>query len=113
MEDENLIENAAVRGAQLRAGLEKIAQHPNVGNVRGLGFMQALDLLQDPDTDTPFPIELGLGGKLLGEATKRGLISRIRVDSYLLAPPLITTEQQVDDILTILDESIRAVVAGI
>ena len=112
MEDENLIENAAARGAQLRAGLDKLAQHPNVGNVRGLGFMQAFDLLQDPDTDTPFPVELAVGAKLIGEATKRGLISRIRVDSYLLAPPLITTEQQVDDILNILDESVRAVIGG-
>jgi putrescine aminotransferase len=113
MEDEHLVENAAARGAQLRAGLDKLAQHPNVGNVRGLGFMQGFDLLQDADAGTPYPVEFSVGAKLLGAATQRGLISRVRVDSYLLAPPLITTEQQVDDILTILDESIREVVAAL
>ena len=111
-EDEGLVENAAARGAQLRAGLEALAaNHANVGNVRGLGFMQGFDLLQDADGNTPFPMEAGAGMKLLEEATQRGLIARIRLDSYLLAPPLITTEQQVDDILTILDDSVRAVVA--
>lgn len=113
MEDEKLIENAAARGAQLCAGLETLAEHPNVGNVRGLGFMQAFDLMQDPDSNTPYAAELGVGAKLLGEATQRGLISRIRVDSYLLAPPLITSEQQVDEVLNILDESVRAVVASL
>ena len=113
MEDENLIENAAARGDQLRAGLDKLAEHPNLGNVRGRGFMQAFDLLQDPDANTPFAAELGLGAKLLAETTRRGLISRIRLDSYLLAPPLITTEQQVDDILNILDESVRAIIADL
>ena len=114
MEDEQLVENAAARGAQLRAGLETLAaNHSNVGNVRGLGFMQGFDLLQDPGTNTPFPMESGAGMKLLQEATRRGLVSRIRLDSYLLAPPLITTEQQVDDILTILDDSLRAVVAAL
>ena len=58
-------------------------------------------------------MESAAGMKLLQEATRRGLISRIRLDSYLLAPPLITTEQQVDDILTILDDSVRAVVAAL
>jgi len=114
MEDEHLIQNAAARGDQLRAGLDKLAaDHPNLGNVRGLGFMQGFDLLQDPATDTPFPMEAGVGGKLLAECTNRGLVSRIRLDSYLLAPPLITTEQQVNDILNIVDESVRAVIAGL
>ena len=114
MEDEHLVENAAARGDQLRAGLDNLAaNHAHVGNVRGLGFMQGFDLLQDADSLTPFPIEAGVGPKLLVEAQNRGLISRIRLDSYLLAPPLITTASQVDDILNILDESVRAVVAGL
>ncbi len=113
MEDENLVQNAADRGTQLRAGLDRLAEHPNVGNVRGLGFMQAFDLMQDPEGDTPFASEAAAGDKLLAATTRRGLITRIRADSYLLAPPLITTEQQVDDILSIVDDSIKEVIADL
>ncbi|MEE9277095.1 MAG: aspartate aminotransferase family protein, partial [Dehalococcoidia bacterium] len=112
-EDEKLVQNAAERGAQLRAGLDRLAEHPHVGNVRGLGFMCAFDLLQDPDNDVPFDASAKMGPRLLGACRERGLISRIRVDSYLLAPPLVTTKAQVDDILTILEESVREVTAGV
>lgn len=112
-DDEKLVENAAARGEQLMAGLQKLGEHPHVGNVRGLGFMAGFDLLQDPDSDTPFDGSMGMGAKMLGAAKERGLVSRARGDSYLLAPPLITSPSQVDDILSILEDSVNAVTAGV
>jgi adenosylmethionine-8-amino-7-oxononanoate aminotransferase len=75
--------------------------------------MAGFDLLKDPDNDTPFDGSMGMGAKLLGAAKERGLITRVRGDSYLLAPPLITTASQVDDILSILEDSVNAVTAGV
>ncbi len=111
-EDERLVENAAARGAQLLSGLQRLSEHRHVGNVRGLGFMCGFDLLEDPDSDAPFELGAGMGLKLLQACQARGLISRVRGDAYLLAPPLIASAAQVDDILTIVEDAVREVTAS-
>ena len=111
-EDENLVDNAADRGDQLLQGLQRLDELPHVGNVRGLGFMCGFDLLEDPETDKAFPAEAKMGTKLLGAIKKRGLISRVRNDAFVLAPPLISTKEQVDEVLTIVEESVKEVTAG-
>ena len=112
-EDEGLVDNAAARGEQLLSGLQRLSEHPHVGNVRGLGFMCGFDLLKDPETDEPFLLEDGMGAKLLQACQRRGLISRVRGDGYLLAPPLVATEEQVDDILAIVEDAVREVTANV
>ena len=112
-EDEGLVENAAARGDQLLSGLQRLSEHPHVGNVRGLGFMCGFDLLEDPETDQPFALEAGMGAKLLKACQSRGLISRVRGDAYLLAPPLVASEAQVDEILNIVEDAVREVTAGV
>ena len=112
-EDENLVQNAAERGDQLLQGLQRLNENPHVGNVRGLGFMCGFDFLQDPETDTAFPAEAKMGAKFLGAVKSRGLISRVRNDAFLLAPPLVSTKENVDEILTIVEESVKEVTAGV
>ncbi len=111
-EDENLVANAAARGEQLLDGLRRLEEHPHIANVRGLGFMCGFDLMLDPENDVPFDASEAMGIKLLKACQKRGLISRARVDSYLLAPPLVATAEQVDEILTIVEDAVREVTAG-
>ena len=75
--------------------------------------MCGFDILQDPETDQPFPASEAMGAKLLKAAQSRGLISRVRNDGYLLAPPLVATEQEVDEILEIVEAAVREVTAGV
>ena len=59
--------NAATRGAELRAGLDALAEHHTwIGEVRGMGLMQALELVEDRDSEIPSPEK----GKALLEAAK-------------------------------------------
>jgi adenosylmethionine-8-amino-7-oxononanoate aminotransferase len=112
-EDENLVQNAAERGDQLLQGLQRLDELPHVGNVRGLGFMCGFDLLEDPETDKAFPADAKMGAKLLGAVKKRGVITRVRNDAFVLAPPLISTKQQVDELLNVVEESVKEVTAGV
>ncbi|MDR7435042.1 MAG: aspartate aminotransferase family protein [Armatimonadota bacterium] len=114
LEQEGLIEHAARMGERLIAGLQTLRDLPIVGNVRGLGLMCGVELVEDQETKEP---AIGLGARVLAEARKRGLVTRIRVgqrgdfpigDTILLAPPLVITEEQVDRIVEILRESIKA-----
>ncbi len=111
-DDENLVDNAAARGKQLLEGLQRLAENPHVGNVRGLGLMCGFDLFQDSDGEKTYDASDKVGPKFTAAARKRGLISRFRMDSYMLAPPLITTEEQINDILTIVEDSVKEVTAG-
>lgn len=109
-EEEGLVENAARMGARLLAGLDSLRELDGVGDVRGLGLMGAVELVADKETRQPFDPALNVGGRLAREARERGLISRVKGDSYLLAPPLIIKESEIDQIIEILWEAIPAAV---
>jgi len=113
LEQEALPERAAVMGKRFLAGLETLRSLPVVGDVRGLGMMCAVELVEDQATRKP---AIGLGGRVVAEAMKRGLIMRqrggggtpISGDSLCLAPPLMTPEATLDRIVQIVGESITA-----
>ena len=101
---------AASKGERMLNRLtEKLADHPNVGDVRGLGMMCAIEMVKDKQTKEEFAAADKIGPQVLGETTKRGLFSRVRNDVYCLAPPIVSTEEQVDEMVDILNDSVRAV----
>ncbi len=111
IEEEGLIENAASMGQKLQDGLHSLLAEDGVGEVRGLGLIGAVELVADKEKHKPFPLELGVGARLVAACKERGLISRNFGDSYLLAPPLVTSPEQIDRIIAILRESIQETVA--
>jgi 4-aminobutyrate aminotransferase-like enzyme len=97
IEDNNLLENARVRGAQLRQHLGQLqAQHDFIGDVRGMGLMQALEIIDpasgDPASDTTVAImeAARAEGLLIGKGGLYGNVLRI-------APHLNVTESDIED----------------
>lgn len=111
IEEEGLIEHAAAMGQRLLDGLNALRDEDGVGDVRGLGLLAAVEIVDDKEKRRPFNIALNVGGRMVEACKERGLISRARLDSYLLAPPLVTTPEQIDRIVEIVAESVREVVA--
>ena len=110
IEEERFPEQAAVKGKALLRGLnDALADHPHVGNIRGMGLMCAVELVEDRATKRPFAPGRGIGGALLRETAARGLVSRVKGDTYLLAPPIVTTDVQLARMVEILAESVRTV----
>jgi adenosylmethionine-8-amino-7-oxononanoate aminotransferase len=114
IEREGLVERAAAMGQRLQDGLQTLRSLPAVGDVRGLGMLAAVELVEDQGSRKP---AIGLGGRVVAEAGKRGLIMRQRGggdgppasgDSLCLAPPLMTPEATLDRIVQIVGESIAA-----
>jgi adenosylmethionine-8-amino-7-oxononanoate aminotransferase len=113
LEREGLVERAATVGRHFLARLQTLQDLPVVGDVRGLGLMCGVELVQDKATKAP---ALGLGARVMQEARARGLIARLRAgsadppvgDTLCLAPPLVTPEDTLDRIVDILRESIAA-----
>ena len=86
-----------------------LADHPHVGNIRGKGLMCAVELVEDRSTKKPFDAADKVGPRVHRQALTRGLLSRIKGDSYLLAPPLVISEEQLDRCVEILTTSITTV----
>jgi adenosylmethionine-8-amino-7-oxononanoate aminotransferase len=105
MERERLTEQAAKMGEKLLSGLEKMRDIDCVGNVRGLGLMCAIEFVADKETKE----SAGIASQILLACQQKGLISRIKGESLLLAPPLIINEGEIDKILAIIREAIEEV----
>jgi len=100
MEDEEVIENVREHEGEFRAMLESLRDIPIVGDVRGVGYFHAIELVKDRETRETFNSEESehlLRGFLSGELYRRGLICRTddRGDPVLqFAPPLIAGPEQ-------------------
>lgn len=116
MEDLRLVENAARMGEVLMAELHKLMnRYPFIGDVRGKGLLTAFEFVADRDTMEPLPTELNAYDRLVELAYARGLIIYSRRtrggtsgDHFLLAPPLIITEAQIGEMMTILRDALDA-----
>jgi adenosylmethionine-8-amino-7-oxononanoate aminotransferase len=109
LEKEGLVERAEKMGQRLLDGARSLLDLSAVGEVRGLGLMVAVELVADRATKAAFDPAKNVIGRVRKELEARGLFTRVVRDIILLAPPLVITEAQVDRIVQILREGIRAV----
>src|SRR5687767_171944 len=112
LEREGLPKRAAASGDRLLRGLRTLESLDSVGNTRGLGLMAAVEVVRDKSTKQQFPPEAGLTQKLTDAMLDRGLYTRVVMDCVCLAPPLVTTDAEIDRIVNIVGETIPAVVAA-
>jgi adenosylmethionine-8-amino-7-oxononanoate aminotransferase len=116
--EEGLLERATEAGARLAALLkDRFAAHPNVGDIRGRGLLQAIELVAEPATRIAFPAELALHSRAKGEAFARGLliypgggtIDGETGDHILLAPPYNVTNAELEMIVDLLGGTLDAI----
>ncbi len=107
IQKERLVERSAKMGKHLHKRLEELQErHDEIGDVRGLGLMQATEFVKDRRTKEHNP---DLRNAITGEAMRRGLVLLPCGRSTMrYIPPLVITEAQVDAAVDILDKSIRA-----
>ena len=84
---------------RLQDGLRRLADHPLVGEVRGIGLVAAVELVKDKATKESFDPAGAVGLYLSKQAQKHGLIVRALGDSIAFSPPLIMTGEEIDEML--------------
>ena len=110
MERENLVQNARQRGEQLAETLADIKdRHPIVGDARGTGLIQGLELVKDRETKEHFDPSVRLNARLTEQLIDRGIWIRVPAFILPLAPPLIVTADEIDEMTTAIDESLTEV----
>lgn len=118
IQQDNLLANVQARGEQLRAGLKAtLAQHPNVGDVRGRGLFVGVEFVADRTTKETLDLAQKTHAKLKATAKQNGLlvypmggtVDGVRGDHALLAPPFICTPADIDQIVERFAQSVREV----
>ena len=121
MQRERLWENAAKMGARLHDGLRAaFGDHPHVGDIRGgKGLLAALELVEDRGTKKNFAADRKIAPRIQAEMMKRGVVTRARPvsgphpapgDTVYYAPPLVVTPAEVDRLIEVTRDAVKAVV---
>lgn len=99
--ESGLLENGRRAGARLVEGLQGLADHPLVGDVRGRGMLAAVELVIDKAKKTPLPAAADPSRRIFDRAWENGLIIRAFGNGVLgFAPPLCCTDGDIDAIIT-------------
>ncbi|WP_408009630.1 aspartate aminotransferase family protein [Pseudalkalibacillus sp. A8] len=112
LQRDNIVANAKNMEYELKAGFDYLKErHPSVTNTRALGLLAGFELYADRDKEVPFDPALLPATEVTEECFNRKLIlrplvSKVGRNIVAIAPPLIINQQQVQDIINILDESI-------
>jgi adenosylmethionine-8-amino-7-oxononanoate aminotransferase len=118
---DDLLANVRAQGAYLSRRLkERFGNHPFVGDVRGRGLFQGVELVADRDTKEPFHPKLELHAQVKREAMARGLmvypmggtVDGVCGDHVLLAPPFIVDAPLIDTVVERLGEAIDAAITA-
>lgn len=116
--EEGLLDRVKLAGERLRTLLaDRFGDHPHVGDIRGRGLLQAIELVADRATKVPFDPTLALHQRAKIDAFERGLliypgggtVDGRSGDHILLAPPYNTTDQELEMIVDLLGETVDAV----
>lgn len=117
--EDRLLDRVGEAGAQLTALLHiRFGNHPNVGDIRGRGLLQAIELVADRSTKAPFDPALAIHQRAKIDAFGRGLLiypgggtaDGRAGDHILLAPPYNVTDAELETIVDLLGETLDAVI---
>jgi 4-aminobutyrate---pyruvate transaminase len=115
-EERNILDQVRKVAPRLQDGLRQFADHPLVGDVRGIGLIAGVELMEDKKTKRGFDPKRGIGTYFMGRAQEHGLIVRALVDTMAVCPPLIITESEIDELVKrfgkALDDTAAFVKAG-
>ena len=106
--DENLVERSAEAGRYLLDLLERLREHPTVGDVRGAGLLCGVEFVKNKDTKESWGAGSGFIKALQMGVEKRGLLTRAW-DTLFLSPPLVVTHEELARMVDIIDDTISAI----
>lgn len=105
----DLTGKAEKQGKYLVKGLESLKKkHSIVGDISGIGLLRAMFLKRDPSKGVNFTTEENVGGFIRSYCYEHGIILRNNGDILVFAPALIITKDQIDEVITVLNNALKA-----
>jgi lysine---8-amino-7-oxononanoate aminotransferase len=108
-ERDDLVNQVAEKSEYVKELLEELKELPHVGDIRQLGFMCGIELVLNKDTKEPFPFEQRVGYKTSLKMRELGLLTRPMGDVLVFMPPLVSTKEELKEMLKIYKQAILEV----
>ena len=113
MEEEGMVENAAKMGKYIEQRVEELKdKHPSIGDYRNTGLLGCIELVKNRETKEPVtpwnakPSEMEATNRMAAKVREAGMFTFVRWNWIFTAPPLIVTEEQIDEGLDIISQAI-------
>ena len=119
LREEKLVDRAAQQGEYLAQRLQDaFSNHPNIAEARGMGLLQAVEIVTDRDSLERFPQEAQVSAKVVANGLKKGVFfygggTGVVRDIVCMGPPLIIENETIDRVVEVLAESIDETIAGL
>lgn len=119
-EDDGLIERAAVMGNYMDMRIAELKQkHPSIGDWRNTGLLGCLELVRNQETKEPMapfnakPDQMAVMNQVAAKIRELGMYTFVRWSYIFIAPPLIITEEQIEEGLAIISEALSIADAAV
>ncbi|WP_434739724.1 adenosylmethionine--8-amino-7-oxononanoate transaminase [Micromonospora sp. SH-82] len=113
-EKDDVIRHGQSLGVVLTEELDRFREVPHLGDIRQCGMLAAIELVQDQQTREPFPWDLGVAVRITDRCRELGLIIHSAPsDTIVIVPPLAMTEAQLREMMGILLQATKEVVASL
>jgi adenosylmethionine-8-amino-7-oxononanoate aminotransferase len=117
MEKNNLVERSKINGEYFHKKLESLYDHPSVGDIRGKGVFAGIEFVKNKETKEPFDPSIGFNRRVVEQCYENyllvypgmGTVDGVRGDHIQVAPPLVVSKEEIDEIIILLDKSIGEV----
>ena len=106
MEERGLIAEVAAKADVLQGMLAPLEDQPHVGEIRSKGLMAGIELVRDKETKEPYLWNERIGVRVCQLAREKGLLTRPLGNVIVLIPPLVSTNEELSEMVQILSESI-------
>ncbi len=102
LRDEGIVERAGTEtGPYFQARLREFADHPLVGEVRGVGMIAGIELVEDKAGHRSFDPERKVGNLCRDLSIENGLVMRAVRDVMVLSPPIVITTAEIDELVSL------------
>ena len=99
-EERDIVAHVRRVGPRMQAGIRSYADHPAIGEARGIGLIGAVEIVADKATRKSFDPKANIGAYLVRRAQQHGVILRnMPGDIVTFSPPLIITEAEIDEMM--------------
>ena len=102
LKEENILEQAAIKAKYFNQKItEKFSNHKHVGDIRSIGLINAIELVEDKNTKKSFDYRLRTGYQIYKKALEKGVILRPLGDVIYFNPPLIIEKEDMDYVINV------------
>ncbi|XP_042010283.1 gamma aminobutyrate transaminase 1, mitochondrial-like [Salvia splendens] len=106
--ERNIVEQVNKIAPKFQEGLKAFSGSPIVGEIRGTGLILGTEFTDNKSPNDLFPAEWGVGAYFGAQCEKRGMLVRVSGDIIMMSPPFIITPQEVDELIEIYGEALKA-----